>query len=169
MIISFVSGHFVHYTVDFWGICRRCPQITLKSTPIFCNNYSNMSSDCSKALQSEQQGAPLERKIRGARTRRHTLPESLATRCQILEKLAFSTYLLPLTRPLTLPMLRLLLSKAQGCKDLWKTSKPCHVGIHWKALTEFSQMSTHMSWFQSFFIFLHHFLFNCFYGPHSQH
>ena len=32
---------------------------------------------------------------------------------------------------LTLPMLRLLASKAQGCKDFWKPSKPWHVGIHW--------------------------------------
>ena len=32
---------------------------------------------------------------------------------------------------LTFPMLRLLSFKAQGCKGLWKPSKPCHVGIHW--------------------------------------
>ena len=44
---------------------------------------------------------------------------------------------------LTLPMLRLLLlSKAQGCKDFRKPSKPCHIGIHWLALVEYSQMST---------------------------
>ena len=30
-----------------------------------------------------------------------------------------------------------------------KPSKPCHVGIHLIALTEDSQMSTHMPWFQS--------------------
>ena len=42
--------------------------------------------------------------------------------------------------PLTLPMLRLLSSKAQGRKDFWKTSKPCLVGIHWKAFVEYSQM-----------------------------
>ena len=52
---------------------------------------------------------------------------------------------------LTLPMLRLLSSKAQGCKDFPKTSKPCHVGIHWIALAEYSQMSTHVPGFQSFF------------------
>ena len=34
-----------------------------------------------------------------------------------------------------------------------KTPKPCHVGIHWIALTEHSQMSTHMPGFQSFFGF----------------
>ena len=28
------------------------------------------------------------------------------------------------------------LSEAQKCKDLWKTSKPCHIGIHWIALAE---------------------------------
>ena len=54
---------------------------------------------------------------------------------------------------LTLPMLKLLSSKAQGCKGLWKTSKPCHVGIHSIALAEYSQMNTHMPGFQSFFRF----------------
>ena len=38
---------------------------------------------------------------------------------------------------LTLPMLRLLSSNAQVCK-------PCHVGIHWIALTEYFHMSTHV-------------------------
>ena len=52
---------------------------------------------------------------------------------------------------LTLQMLGLLLSKAQGCKQRFlKPSKPCHVGIHWIALAEFSQMSTHIPRFQSF-------------------
>ena len=53
----------------------------------------------------------------------------------------------------SLPMLRLLSSKSQGRKDFWKPSKTCHVGIHWIALTECSQMSTHMTGFQSFFSF----------------
>ena len=44
----------------------------------------------------------------------------------------------------------ILTSKAQGCKDFRKTSKPCHVGIHWKALNQFSQMSTYLPGFQSF-------------------
>ena len=49
----------------------------------------------------------------------------------------------------TLPMLRLLSSKAQGRKDfLEKTSKPCHVGIHWKALAKYSGMSIHVPGFQ---------------------
>ena len=48
---------------------------------------------------------------------------------------------------LTFPMLELFLSKAQGCKDFWKSPKPCHVGIHWKTLAEYSQMSTHMAGF----------------------
>ena len=38
---------------------------------------------------------------------------------------------------LTLPMLRLFSSKAQWRKTFWKTYKPCHVGIHWIALTEY--------------------------------
>ena len=54
---------------------------------------------------------------------------------------------------LTVPVLRLLSSKAQGCKDFWKPSKPCHVGTHWIALAEFSQMSTHLPGFQWFFRF----------------
>ena len=55
---------------------------------------------------------------------------------------------------LTLPMLlRLLPSKVQG-----RPSKPYHVGIHWIALAEYSQMSTHMPGFHSFFMFLDHFV-----------
>ena len=45
------------------------------------------------------------------------------------------------------PMLRLLSSKAQGRKYFWKPSKPCHVSIHWKALAEYSHMSTHLPGF----------------------
>ena len=37
-------------------------------------------------------------------------------------------------------------SIGQGPKD----SKPCHVGIHWIALAEYSGMSTHVLGFQSF-------------------
>ena len=51
---------------------------------------------------------------------------------------------------LTLPRLRLLLYKAQERKNLWKSSKPCLVGTHWKALAECSQMSTHLPGFQWF-------------------
>ena len=40
--------------------------------------------------------------------------------------------------PITLTMLRLLSSKAQGCKDYRRPSKPCHIGIHWIALAEHS-------------------------------
>ena len=54
---------------------------------------------------------------------------------------------------LTLPMLRLLSSKAQGRKDFRKLSKRCHVGTHLIALTEYSQMSTHVPGFQSFLRF----------------
>ena len=58
---------------------------------------------------------------------------------------------------LTLPMLRLHSSKAQKCKYFWKPYKPCHGGIYEKALAEYSQMSTHLPGFQSFFsFFLHH-------------
>ena len=53
----------------------------------------------------------------------------------------------------TLTMLRLLSSKAQGCKSFGKPFKPCRVGIHWLAIAECSQMSTHVPGFQSFFRF----------------
>ena len=46
------------------------------------------------------------------------------------------------------------ITEPQECKDFWKPSKPCHVDIHWKALTEYSQMSIHMLGFQSFFFFV---------------
>ena len=59
---------------------------------------------------------------------------------------------------LTISKLRLLSSTAQGRKDLWKSSKPCHVGIHKKALAEYYQMSTHLPRFQYFSGFLHHFV-----------
>ena len=54
---------------------------------------------------------------------------------------------------LTLPVLRLLSAKAQECKDFRNPSKPCHVGTHWIALAEVSQMSTHLPGFKSFFRF----------------
>ena len=56
----------------------------------------------------------------------------------------------------TLSMLRLLSFKSQKRKNLWKPSKPCHVGVHWKALAEYSQMSTHLPGFAKFF--LNHFV-----------
>ena len=54
---------------------------------------------------------------------------------------------------LTLPMMRLLLSKAQESKDLWKPSKPCHVGIHWIAHAEYSQMRAMCHGFSHFTFF----------------
>ena len=48
-------------------------------------------------------------------------------------------------------MLRLLSSK--GCKDFYKPTEPCCLGIHWIALTEFSQMSTHLPGFLLYFSF----------------
>ena len=50
------------------------------------------------------------------------------------------------------------MSKAWGHKDFWNTSKPCIVGIHWLALAEYSQMSTHVPGFQSFLGFQYHFV-----------
>ena len=60
---------------------------------------------------------------------------------------------------LTLPMLKLLSSKAQKFKTFEKPSEHCHGGIHYIALTEYYQMSTHLPGFQYFFSnFLHHFV-----------
>ena len=59
---------------------------------------------------------------------------------------------------LTLPMLRLLSLKTQGCKKFGKPSKLCCVCIHWRALAEYSQISTHMPVFLSFSGVLHHFV-----------
>ena len=60
--------------------------------------------------------------------------------------------------PLTLPMLRLLPSKAKGRRIFGKPSKPCHVGIHWIALAENSQTIILVLGFQPFFRILHHFV-----------
>ena len=51
---------------------------------------------------------------------------------------------------LTLSMLRLLSSKAQERRQFFKPLKPCHVGIHWKALAESFLMSTNFPGFLSF-------------------
>ena len=60
--------------------------------------------------------------------------------------------------PLTLPVLRLFSSKKRR-KDFYKPFEPGHVGIHWIAFTEYSQMSTHVLRFQSFFrVFFYHFV-----------
>ena len=49
--------------------------------------------------------------------------------------------------------------KDAGMLVLRKPSKPCDVGIHWKALAEYSQMSTHLPGFRSFFSVFASFLF----------
>ena len=74
------------------------------------------------------------------------------------EKIVLSKQNTPPMSYITLPMLRLLSSKAQARNDFWKPSKPCHVGIHWKILTEYSQMSAHMPGFQWVFRFFTHFV-----------
>ena len=43
-------------------------------------------------------------------------------------------------------------------KAFWKPSKHCHVGIHWIALPEHLQMSTHVPGFVIFSFVLHHFV-----------
>ena len=46
-----------------------------------------------------------------------------------------------------------IIPQSQGRKDFWKPSKPCHVGIYLIALAEYTQMSTNVPGFQSFFSF----------------
>ena len=59
---------------------------------------------------------------------------------------------------LTLPMLWLLMSKAQGCKRFLKPSKRCHVGTHCKALAEHSNEYPFAKGFNVFSGFLHNFV-----------
>ena len=53
----------------------------------------------------------------------------------------------------TLPMLRLTFVQRTRMQRFLESSKPCHVGIHWIALAEYSQTSTHVPGFQLFFRF----------------
>ena len=54
--------------------------------------------------------------------------------------------------------MRLLSSEAQQRKDFRKSSKPCHVGIHWIVLAEYYQMSTNMPGFFVIFQVFHNFV-----------
>ena len=60
-------------------------------------------------------------------------------------------------------MLRLHSSKPEERKVVWKPFKPCHFGIHWIVLSEYSRISIHMSGFHSFSGFLHHFILDNFF------
>ena len=58
---------------------------------------------------------------------------------------------------LTLPMLiKATFVKNIRTQRFWQLSKPCHVGIHWIAFTEYSLMSTPMSRVWSCFLALLH-------------
>ena len=87
----------------------------------------------------------------------HSEPPSLTIFGNILLTKAFVRKISPLYNHSVLgtyrpsSMLRLLSSKAQWHKDFWKQSKHCHVGIHWKALAEYSRMSPHAPVFRSCF------------------
>ena len=61
---------------------------------------------------------------------------------------------------LSIPVLRLLSSKAQDGNVFWKLCITCHDRIHWIALTKYSQMSTstRVPGFQSFRCYFHHFV-----------
>ena len=63
-----------------------------------------------------------------------------------------------LTAPFNLPRIRLLSSKARGCRDVWNPSKACFVGIHLIALFAHSRVSTHVPGIQPFFMVLYHFV-----------
>ena len=49
--------------------------------------------------------------------------------------------------------LSLLILKSTRKENFLKKHINCHVGIHWKALAEYSQMRTHVPVFRSFFRF----------------
>ena len=51
-------------------------------------------------------------------------------------------------------MLRLFCPKHKDANIFFKPSKPCHVGIYWIALAEYSQMGTHVPGIQAFLTFL---------------
>ena len=75
-------------------------------------------------------------------------------RFDLIDKVKMSIYRLSMTSlydsvPIAslIPMLRLLSSKAHGRKDFG----PCHVGIYYIACVGYSQMSTHVAGFRSFF------------------
>ena len=60
--------------------------------------------------------------------------------------------LLPIPDNITLPMLRLLSFREHG-NSFRKPFKPWYVSIHRIALTDYSQVSTHVPKFRSFFSF----------------
>ena len=58
---------------------------------------------------------------------------------------------------LTLPNAKAMFIQSTRTLVFFKTSEPCHVGIHWIDLADYSPMSTHVLGFQSFFLcFLHY-------------
>ena len=69
--------------------------------------------------------------LMGTQAWRQVFRASIKAACQVKQDFSREMHLV-----LTLQMLRVLLPKAQGCKYFWKTSKPCHVGIHWIAIAE---------------------------------
>ena len=67
----------------------------------------------------------------GARTAQlHARTAKIKIRRVRTKKLRYSSVKYSTLTVNMLPMLRLLFSKAQECKDLRKSSKPCHVVIH---------------------------------------
>ena len=84
----------------------------------------------------------------------HSILEPARTASSTFKGIMFTKKKIYLTHLcLNLPLLRLFSSKAQRCKDFWKLSEPCHVGIQWISLTEHSQMITDVAGFQWFFWF----------------
>ena len=57
-------------------------------------------------------------------------------------------FIMNMTMLLMLSVLSILPSIAQGQRFFFKAFKPCHVGIHWIAHAEYSQISTHVPGFQ---------------------
>ena len=127
---------------------------SVATNPLFYSSEIKVCFSLASALWGCRGGSVSSRTLDYARNHGHVPhrcqhPPSQRTHSNIQVSIIACCHSDKLT--LTLLMLRLLSSKAQGCKDFWKTSKPCQVGIHWKALAEYSQMSTHLPGFQSFF------------------
>ena len=64
-----------------------------------------------------------------------------------MTRVAYPKYVDPWFNPFNAEAISFQGTKLQKCLEL---SEPCHVGIHWKALAEYYQMSTNVPGFQSF-------------------
>ena len=107
-----------------WFLCRWWPIVRVESTAFQCSAFYHKNLKTYKLITS----------ITETLTYQYTIKSD-----------GFHMF--------TLSMLWVRSSNAQERNDVWKPSKPCHVGTHWIALIEYSQKSTHIPGFQWFFMF----------------